>query len=107
MECIPENKQFLHLLANTHRTQYRHLITTATTKQLDVICGVIKNVIKGRINVTKDILTSASPFKKVLEKITERCFKTERRKLLLKYAKIIARIISAALPLILAACGSL
>jgi hypothetical protein len=106
MECIQENKEFLHLVANTHKRQYRTLIATATRAQLDLICGVIKNVIKGRINISQDILKGASAFKKVLEKIAQKCFKPSRRKLLMKYGRIIAKIIAAALPVILAICSS-
>jgi hypothetical protein len=106
MECVPENKEFLHLLANTHKGQYRKLISTATRSQLDVICGVIKNVIKGRLSISQDILKAASAFKKVLEKIALKCFKASRRKLLIKYGKIITKIIAAALPIILSICSS-
>jgi hypothetical protein len=104
MECIPQNKEFLHLLANTHKGQYRKLIATATLAQLDVICGVIKNVIKGRISISQDILKAASSFKKILEKIAHKCFKPSRRKLLMKYGRIITKIIAAALPIILTLC---
>jgi hypothetical protein len=105
MECVPENKTFLQLLTSTHKGQYLNLIKTATRSQLDAICGVIKNVIKGRIDVQKDILNAASSFKKVLERIAAKCFKPSRKKLLLKYSKIIVRILSAALPIVLAACS--
>ena len=105
MECVEENKTFLSLLTKTHKGQYRHLISSATKSQLDTICGVIKNVIKGRIEVPKEILNGASAFKKILEKIAKKCFKPSRRKLLLKYGQIITRIISAALPIIIAACS--
>jgi hypothetical protein len=106
MECVPANKEFLHLVADGHKKQYKALITTASKSQLDIICGVIKNIIKGKINVKEDILKAASGFKGVLEKIAKRCFKPSRRKLLLKYAKIIRKMVAAALPLILAACSS-
>jgi hypothetical protein len=105
MECVPENKEFLHLVSTGRTSQYQSLIATASRAQLDVICGVIKNVIKGRIYVKEEILKAASAFKGVLEKIAQRCFKPSRKKLLLKYGKIIKRVLAAALPIILAACS--
>jgi hypothetical protein len=105
MDCVEENKSFITLLTTAHKRQYRQLISTATKKQLDTICGVIKNVIKGRIDIPKDILNAASSFKKILEKIAKKCFKSSRRKLFLKYGHIITRILSAALPVIIEACN--
>jgi hypothetical protein len=105
MECVPANKDFLQLVSRAHKKQYQSLISTATKSQLDIICGVIKNIIKGRIEVKEEILTAASGFKTVLEKIAKRCFKPKRRKLLLKYAKIIKKMLLAALPIVLAACS--
>ena len=105
MECVPENKEFLHLVSTAHKKQYQSLIATATRTQLDVICGVLKNIIKGRIHVKEEILKAASAFKGVLEKIVKRCFKPSRKKLLLKYAIIIKRLLAAALPIVLAACS--
>jgi len=102
MESVNDHSSFLHRLASTSSAKdSRELIKNAKPKQLDAVCEILLNILRGTVDVTVKLKRQATKYKAVLRKLVKRCLKkTLRKKLFLKYLTIVKRLIVAALPLI-------
>lgn len=101
MKRIKQNAVFLKATTIAHPQQGKALLQTAKQEQLDSICEIILNIVKGSIPLKEDIFQKASKFKKALRQIVTKCFnKKARKELMIKYFSIIQKLLSAALPVI-------
>jgi len=101
MKRIKENEAFLKATSVAHVEQGKALLQTAKKHQLDSICEVLLNIVKGAIPLKDEIVTKAARFKKVLRQIVTKCFNGKARKqLMVKYVKIVQKLLMAALPVI-------
>ena len=102
MDNIRKNEAFLHTIASTKRKKTGTLLVKkAKPKQLDAVCEIILNILRGTVQLPDNEKKKASQHKGVLRKLAKRCLKKLPRKILfIKYFTIIRNIVSVALPLI-------
>lgn len=102
MDNIKSNEAFIQTVAVTSREKAGQvLLKSATPKQLDALCEIILNVLRGTVPLAPCDKKKASQHKTVLRKLAKRCLKKlPRKKLFIKYFKVIRSIIIAALPVI-------
>jgi hypothetical protein len=103
MDKLKTHEAFLCKLVSTRAKNTRTLlIKGAKPQQLDAICEIILNTIKGVIPIEPKLHTKFKKYKLVLRKLVKKCLKkTLRKKLILKYFKLISDLIAAVLPI----CG--
>lgn len=101
MKRIKDNEVFLKATTVAHVEQGKALIRTAKKGQLDSVCEVLLNIVKGAIPLKEELVKKAGRFKNILRKIVTKCFNNKsRRELMIKYFKIVQKLLFAALPLI-------
>jgi len=103
MEGLKRHETFLCTVVHTKfKRDVTALIKGAKPAELDIICEVILNILKGVVTLPDNFITKVKKYKTVLRKLAKRCLKKLlRRKLILKYFTIIRKVIAAALPI----CG--
>lgn len=100
MERVQENEGYLRLIAKTTLKRGRRLITEATAAQLDSICEVILNVIKGTLSVPNTLIQKAKKYQKSIRQLASRYLGPRvRKRLMLRYLPIIKKILAVAVPL--------
>ena len=102
MDNIRKNEEFLHTIASTKRKKDGTLLVKkAKPHQLDAVCEIILNILRGTVPLPPNEKKKASQHKSVLRKLAKRCLKKlPRKRLFIKYFTIIRKIVSVALPLI-------
>jgi hypothetical protein len=102
MELIREEETFLRAIVATTRAQDKiNIIKGAKPRQLDALCEIILNVLRGTVPLSDSEKKKASKHKTVLRKLAKRCLKKlPRKRLFIKYFTLIRRVITAALPVI-------
>jgi hypothetical protein len=106
MERVAQNEAFVKAIATTHTKQAKALINTAKSKQLDIICEIILNVLKEVIKIPKAIVKKVMKYRKVIRRLARKSLgKFLRRKLMVKYIGIVQTILSAVLPVLSVAIG--
>ena len=102
MENVRRHKAFLVAVATTQRPKDgRELIKSAKLKQLDAVCEILLNIVRGSVVLTDNLKRKAATYKTILRKLVKRCLKkVVRKQLFLKYFTIVRRLIVAALPVI-------
>ena len=102
MDNIKTHAAFLRSIATTKQSNKgKDIIKSAKPKQLDVLCEILLNILRGTIELTDGLKKKAAYYKTVLRRIVKRCLKKVlRKKLFIKYFNIIKRLIAAALPVI-------
>jgi len=102
MDNVKDHSIFLHNFTSTTSSKTcREIIKSAKPKQLDAICEILLNILRGTVDVADKLKHHAKKYKTVLRKLVKRCLKkTLRKKLFLKYLTIVKRLIVAALPII-------
>jgi len=101
MKRIKENEAFLKATSVAHVEQGKALLKTAKKSQIDCVCEILLNIVKGSIRLKDDIVQKATRFKKVLRLIVTKCYNSKSRKeLMVKYFKIVQKLLMAALPVI-------
>ena len=101
MKLIKDNEAFLRATTVAHTEQGRALIATAKKSQLDALCELLLNIIRGIIPLPEDTLRKAVRYKRVLRQLVSKVLKkTLRKELLIKYFNIIKKLLSIALPVI-------
>jgi len=74
---------------------------SAKPSQLDTLCEIILNILRGTLPLGDKDKKKASGHKGVLRKLGEKCLKKlPRKRLFIKYFTVIRKIIAAALPLL-------
>jgi hypothetical protein len=99
MDNIRKNEEFLHTIASTKRKKDGTLLVKkAKPHQLDAVCEIILNILRGTVPLPPNEKKKASQHKR---KLAKRCLKKlPRKRLFIKYFTIIRKIVSVALPII-------
>ena len=101
MKRVKDNEVFLRAATIAHPEQCKALLKTAKQSQLDAICEILLNIVRGIIPLKEELFKKASRYRKVLRKIVTKCMqKAVRRELMIKYFGILQKLLAAALPLI-------
>lgn len=101
MKSIKQNADFLKATTVAHPEQCKALLRTAKQKQLDSICEILLNIVRGIIPLKDELFKKTSRYKSVLRKLVNKCLhKTLRRELMVKYFGILQKLLGAALPVI-------
>ena len=105
MDTVKANEEFLCTVVNTRRLKGGiALIKGAKPRELDALCEIILNILKGTIILPDAFLKKFRKHKTFLRKLAKRCMKKLwHKKTLIKYFAIVRRLIAAALPI----CGLL
>jgi hypothetical protein len=103
MENLKEHETFLCTLVSTRlQKSGKLLINTAKPRQLNAICEIILNTLKGVIPLPQNLHTKFKKYKHILRKLALKCLKRALRKeLIIKYFTIVRYLVAAVLPL----CG--
>lgn len=101
MKRIKDNEAFLKATTLAHPEQCKALLKTAKQPQLDAICEILLNIVKGVIPLKEELLKKASRYRKVLCKIVTKCMqKAVRRELMIIYFGILQKLLRLALPIV-------
>ena len=101
MKRIKENAIFLKATTSAHPEQCKALLQTAKQTQLDSICEIILNIVRGTITLKDEVFVKAQRYQKVLRQLVTKCgSKKTRKELMVKYCKIIQKLLTAALPVL-------
>lgn len=102
MKRIKENSAFLKATVAAHPQQCKALILTAKQSQLDAICEILYNILRGVIKLKEALLKKASRYKRILRELVTKCGanKKYRREQMVKYYSILQKLIGAALPVL-------
>jgi len=101
MKRIKENADFLRATTLAHPEQCKALLKTAKPKQLDSICEILFNIVKGVIPLKEELFKKTSRYRNVLRKLVNKCLhKKVRRELMVKYFGILQKLLATALPII-------
>ena len=102
MDRIRTHKAFLQAVATTKREQTeKELLKSAKPQQLDALCEIILNILRGTIPLGKAVFKKAEAHKSVLRQLAKKCLrKIIRKKLFIKYFTIIKKTLTAVLPII-------
>ena len=101
MERLKVNSAFLKATTTAHAEQGKALVRTAKQTQLDSICEILLNIVRGTITLSDGLFAKARRYKKVLSHLVTKCGnKKLRKELMVKYFGIIQKLLAAALPLL-------
>lgn len=102
MERVRTHGAFIQEVATTkHLKTGQKLLKEAKPAQLDALCEIILNILRGNIPLEKRARNKAGKHKTVLRKLAKKCLKKViRKKLFIKYFTIIKKVISTVLPFI-------
>ena len=102
MKRVKENADFLKATTSAHAEQCKALIQSARHSQLDAICEILLNIVRGIIPLKDTLLKKAKRIKTVLMLLVTKCTKNkkDRKELLIKYCGILQKLLAAALPVI-------
>ena len=101
MKRIKENSVFLKATTASHPEQCKALLQSAKQSQLDSICEIILNIVRGTITLKDTLFVKAKRYRKVLRELITKCGnKKTRKELMVKYWRIIQKLVAAALPVI-------
>ena len=101
MKRLNDNAVFLKATTLAHPEQCKALLKSAKQTQLDAICEILHNIVRGVIPLKEELFKKASRYRKVLHKIVTKCMKkTVRRELMIKYFGILQKLLKVALPII-------
>jgi hypothetical protein len=103
MDHLKVHETFLCKLVSTKRKKGGELlINTAKPLQLDILCELILNTIKGVLPIPKQLQQKFTRYKLILRRLTLKCLKRlVRKELIIKYFLIVRDLVAAVLPL----CG--
>lgn len=101
MKRIKENAVFLKAASTAHPQQGKALVQTAKQTQLDAICEILVNILRGTIRLKETIFKKASRYKRILRQLATKCFnKKLRKELMVKYFGILQKLLASALPVL-------
>ena len=100
MDRIRIHETFLQTVATTRReTVGKILLKEAKPQQLDAICEIILNLLKGNIPLEQSVYKKTAEHKNILRKLAKKCLKKViRKKLFIKYFKVIKKLLAVILP---------
>ena len=92
MKRIKANSDFLKATTSAHPEQCKALLQTAKQSQLDSICEILLNIVRGTIDLKDALFAKAKRFQKVLRKLITKCgSKKNRKELMVKYSGIVQK----------------
>ena len=97
MKRIKDNSVFLKATTTSHPEQCKALLQSAKQSQLDSICEIILNIVRGTITLKDELFAKAKRYRKVLRELITKC---GNKKTMVKCWKIIQKLIATALPVI-------
>ena len=101
MKRIKENSDFLKATTSAHPEQCKALLNSAKPSQLDAICEILLNIVRGVIPIKEEIFKKATRYQRVLRQLITKCAKKKGRKeLMVKYFGTRQKLLSAALPVL-------
>ena len=101
MKRVKENSEFLKATTTAHAEQCKALLQSARNTQLDSICEILLNIVRGVIPIKDEVFKKAKRVKNVLRQLVLKCGnKKLRKELMVKYFGILQKLLSAALPVI-------
>jgi hypothetical protein len=102
MDRLHKHETFLCKVVHTKgKKAVNKLIKDAQPTELDSICEVVLNILKGVVPLPKEFVKKAEKYKTILRRLAKRCMKKVlRKKMLIKYFCIIRDIIAAVLPIL-------
>ena len=101
MEHIADNETFLKATTVAHPKQGKALLATEKQSQLDSLCEILLKIVEGVIHLPSDLIKQASRHKNTIQKIVTKYFnRKDRRELMVKYFRIVQKLLIAALPVI-------
>jgi hypothetical protein len=102
MDRIRAEETFLRSVVNAKRKKAKiKLIENAEPAQLDALCEIILNVLRGTVPLTAREKNKASKHKTVFRKLAKRCLKKlPRKRLFIKYFTAVRQVITTVLPII-------
>lgn len=94
MERITSHLPFLHLLLTTHPHQKQALLKTATKLQLQILCEILLNIIKGNLKISKTEEKFLNKKKKIISKLLNKSGKPHfKQRLFSKNLKVVDLIV--------------
>ena len=101
MKRIKENADFLKATTSAHPKQCKALLETAKHSQLESICEIVLNIVRGNLTLPEVVFSKAKRYKTVLRKLATKCGnKKKRKELIVKYCRIIQKLLATVLPLL-------
>ena len=102
MKRIKENSAFLQATTVAHAEQCKALLQTAKPSQLDSICEILLNIVRGTINLPEEVFTKAKRYQTVIRQLISKCAsgRKKRKELMVKYYGILQKILTAVLPVL-------
>ena len=101
MKRVKENADFFKAATSAHGSQCKALLQSARKSQLDAICEILLNILRGVIPLKEEVYKKAARVKNVLRKIVVKCSnKKLRKELMYIYFGVIKKLLTAALPII-------
>jgi hypothetical protein len=103
MDNLKAHEKYLCKVVSTrHKKNIKLLIKESKPSQLNAICEIILNTIKGVIPIPKALHKKITKYKIVFRDLVLKCLKRAlRKKLLIKYYNIVRTLLAAVLPI----CG--
>ena len=102
MDCLRRHSLFINAVAACKPDQAKAIVKTATKTQLNAICEILLNIVRGTLKISEGLLKKLKKFKKVIRLLSKRCTKSEnRKKLIVKYMPVIKKILNFIIPV----CG--
>lgn len=81
---IQKNKEFLQFLCSSGKKNRRFLIASANRKQINSICEIILNVLKGNVPISDDLKHSLSKKKKLIRDFVKKSTLKNKKSVLQK-----------------------
>lgn len=82
MGSVETNKDFLRFLISSSKKSRSKLISAASKKEINSICEIILNILKGNIPLSDDLKSSLSRRKKKLRQLVKRVKLSTKKKIL-------------------------
>ena len=98
MHRLEEYRPFLLLLAHTHSKQRKGLLTTATTKQLSIICEIIFNFLQGIIPCDAEEIRTISKYRNILRRIGQKKSPKSNKLFIIKNGSALSTFLKIVLP---------
>ena len=101
MKRIKANSDFLKATTSAHPEQCKALLQTAKQPQLDSICEILLNIVRGTIELKEALFVKVKRYKTALRHLITKCgSKKNRKELMVKYSGIVQKLLAAALPVL-------
>jgi hypothetical protein len=98
MHRLEEYQPFLRLIALTHPKQRKSLLTTASTKQLSIVCEIIFNFLQGIIPFESEEIGTISKYRNILRRIGQKKSPKSNKLFIIKNGSAVSAFLKIVLP---------